>query len=245
MPEWYLIIALLVPLSCMGALWTPMIAFAPFLGLAAGASLCQALLGGWRAQFSTTQLSAFGRLKLRVLTSFLHLLQPMARLRGRLQGGLRRWRRFRGSGMAVPVPHSWKVWTPHWKDPLQRLEAIESQLRILDAYVHRGGDFDRWDLDVRGGMLGSARLLTLAEDQPKGAQLMRYRCWPKISPFGWAQMFLFGALSAGALWEQAWVAGALLAVVTFLLVARTWLECGGAMAAILEATEQTTEADGR
>jgi GT2 family glycosyltransferase len=245
MPEWYLIIAILVPLSCMGALWTPMIAFAPFLGLAAGASLFQALLGGWRAQFSTPHLSAFRRLKLRVLTSFLHLLQPMARLRGRLHGGLRRWRRLRGSGTAVPVPRSGKVWTPHWTDPLQRLEDIESHLRVLDAYVHRGGDFDRWDLEVRGGMLGSARLLTLAEDQPKRAQLRRYRCWPKISPFGWAQMFLFGALSAGAWWEQAWVAGALLAVVTFLLAARTWLECGGAMAAILEATEQRAETGGR
>jgi hypothetical protein len=94
-------------------------------------------------------------------------------------------------------------------------------------------------------MFGTARLLTVAEDQPKRSQLMRHRWWPRITPFGVTQILLFGALSAGAAWERAWVAFALLGMTTLLLTARTWLECGGALAAIRQAIEETVEADGR
>jgi O-antigen biosynthesis protein len=139
--------------------------------------------------------------------------------------------------VALPFPWSSKAWTPHWKDPLVRLEAVESNLRAMGAYAHRGGEFDRWDFEVRGGMFGTARILTVAEDQPKGSQLVRCRLWPRITPFGVTHTLLFGLLSAGALWGSAWIACVLLSMMTFLLASRTWLECGAAMAAIRRAVQ--------
>ena len=39
----------------------------------------------------------------------------------------------------------------------ERLQAIEASLRARGARVRRGGAYDRWDLEVRGGLLGAAR----------------------------------------------------------------------------------------
>src|SRR5207249_10534481 len=55
--------------------------------------LAQASLSAARASFNDAPLHGAARLKRRLLTAALHLLQPLARLRGRLQYGLAPWRR--------------------------------------------------------------------------------------------------------------------------------------------------------
>ena len=47
--------------------------------------------------------------------------------------------------------------------------------------VVRGGDIDRWDIQVRLGPLGSARLRVAVEEHGQGRQLVRYRVWPRWS----------------------------------------------------------------
>ena len=47
--------------------------------------------------------------------------------------------------------------------------------------VVRGGDTDRWDIQVRLGPLGSARLRVAVEEHGQGRQLVRYRVWPRWS----------------------------------------------------------------
>src|SRR5205823_3444057 len=70
------------------------------------------------------------------------------------------------------------IWTEHRDEPDQRLKTMEEGLRAEGACVLRGGRHDRWDLEVRGGFFGAARLLLGVEDHPGGHQMLRLRWWP-------------------------------------------------------------------
>src|SRR3989449_7208553 len=70
------------------------------------------------------------------------------------------------------------VWSEHWLDQDQRLRAMETDLRADGVCVLRGGRVARWDLEVRGGFFGAARLLMGVEEHAGGKQLIRVRWWP-------------------------------------------------------------------
>jgi GT2 family glycosyltransferase len=233
MPEWYLISAGLAGLSLMGVLWAPLFLALSLCILAVGASLVQAgLLGAIRAASIHSQRSRAARLKMRAVTTFLYLLQPLARLRGRLQLGLTPWRQYHTPGMALPRPQVISIWTEYWQAPEKRLQLLETSLREDGTAVFRGGDFDRWDLTVKGGMLGAMRILMAVEEHGLGQQMVRFRVWPRYSSGGLALTVLCGALAAGAALDGAWVAFALLGFVTAALALRALQECGAAAAAV-------------
>ena len=81
MPEWYLLVVALGGLALLGMLWHPLFIAAPLCALTAGASVAQAVISGARASF-TEPRSRLQTLGLHALTALLHLLQPLARLRG-------------------------------------------------------------------------------------------------------------------------------------------------------------------
>src|SRR3954466_5558790 len=114
MPEWYLIVAAIAAVAALGAVWTPLLAALPLLALALVATVVPALTGGAGASFPTPGRPRGQRFALRLLTAALHLLQPAARLRGRLGGGLTPWRR-RGEGRGLPVSRSLTVWSERWQ----------------------------------------------------------------------------------------------------------------------------------
>jgi hypothetical protein len=58
------------------------------------------------------------------------------------------------------------------------LKALQTAMQDTGAVVLHGGDYDRWDLEVRGGICGSARMLMCTEDSGSGTQLVRVRAWP-------------------------------------------------------------------
>src|SRR5258708_11948013 len=93
MPEWYFVIAALAVLSLLGLSWPPLLATLPLLVLAVLAPLAQAALAATRGQFSVPAKS-FGEKEQRwLLTFYMHLMQPLARLIGRVKHGLTPWRR--------------------------------------------------------------------------------------------------------------------------------------------------------
>jgi hypothetical protein len=169
---------------------------------------------------------------LRTVTALLHLLQPLARLRGRLRSGLTFWRHS-ASGFTLPWPRKFAVWTGHWRDPNERLKSFESDLRKAGVYVRRGGDYDRWDLEVRAGLLGFARLLMAVEDHGAGNQFVRLRLWPKCSLLELLLPVLVAFLSAAAALDDAWVTAAILGLLSFLLTIYSLRGCGSAVAAVL------------
>ena len=237
LPDWYLFVAALVALSALGVLWTPLLLLVPVLGLAVLVSLLHAWLSSADTRASGSPRSRGGRLRLRALTAFLHLLQPMARLWGRLRGGLVPWRRRGRRGGVLPRRRTSAIWSESWRSSEERMGSIESLLRRDGVPVLRGGPHDRWDLAVRNGPLGSARLIMGVEEHALGRQLVRFRSWPRCATEWLFLAVIFAALGAWAAFDGAWVACALLAAVPIALALRTLLECAAAMGAITRALE--------
>jgi len=106
-------------------------------------------------------------------------------------------------------------------------------LRKAGVYVRRGGDYDRWDLEVRAGLLGFARLLMAVEDHGAGNQFVRLRLWPKCSLLELLLPVLFASLSAAAALDNAWMASVILGLLSLLLTKYSLRGCGSAIAAVI------------
>ena len=231
MPEWYLIIISLAALAALGVFWTPLLLALPLLLLAVGALFAQAGLSAAKASFTVAPRSRFAKLKLWALTTALHLMQPLARLRGRLRWGLTPWRKRGVRGFSPPWPRTLTHWSEErWQSADEKLRALEKALQDDGVCVLRGGDFDRWDLEVRGGLLGATRLRLAVEDHGANNQLARFRLWPKCSPKGVILILLFVDLSVMAMADEAWIASAILGADAALFALRMLYECAAATA---------------
>jgi len=239
-PEWYALIGFLATLCALGTVWRPMLLFLPLLALAVGASLIQVGLSAFHTSFASSARSRQSRLKLFSLTAFLHLIQPLARLYGRLRHGLTAWRGD-AVGRSLPRPQTIAIWSERWQAPDERLRSIETSLREYGIAVHRGGDYDRWDLEVRRGMLGAVRLLMANEEYPTGKQLLRFRTWTLCPPGVPLLTLLFVALSLWAALDQAWVVCAILGGFAALLVLGTLQHCAIASTATLSMLRKLEE----
>jgi GT2 family glycosyltransferase len=176
MPEWYLVIFTLSLLCILGAGWRPLVfVSAPLLAIAVALVAGRALRSAAAAQFATRHGSRSKLLMMRSLTALLHILQPAARLHGRLAHGLKPWRTRARGRPRLRVRETWAFWSAQWVDPHERLRAIERRVLAAGARIRRGGDFDRWDAEVGVGLLVHARLLLSVEEQGGGAQLIRVR----------------------------------------------------------------------
>ena len=231
MPEWYLVIAALAALSLLGLSWPPLRAALPLAALAAAATLAQAALAASRASFPRRARSPGEGARRRALTALLHLMQPLARLIGRLRHGLTPWRRVPGEWIA-PRPFVRGAWREHGRAPEQWLRDIEARLRQAGAPVRAGGDYDRWDLETRRGLLGGARVRLALEEHGGGRQLARWRAWPRPSSAAVATVAAVGALAVLALLDRGWVAAAALAALDALLAWRIARDCGAALASL-------------
>jgi glycosyltransferase involved in cell wall biosynthesis len=235
MPEWWLVLAGLGAIGIMGALWRPLswawLAFA----LAAGLALVQAIRCGTGNSFADIAPTRLGRWQRRALTSFLYLVQPLARLCGRLRHGLTVWRRHPLSGYCFPSPWTADIWAQGFQNVEARLQAIEVEQRVMGVVAVRGSPFDRWDLEVSGGMCGATRLSLGAENHSSGRQLLRVRCWPRCSFLAGAFSVCFGTLAFAAAVDGAVGTCALLGSVASALILRTVQECAFGNTAFLKA----------
>ncbi len=231
MPEWYLVLLGLGLLAALGRNYGRLWMFLPIFFMASAAPLIQAWRSAAAATFLEPPRSAAGRLKLRFLTAFLYVLQPIARLWGRIQYGLAPWRKH-VSGFSVPRRVKYQVWSETWRDPAQWLETVEQIVRAAGATVVRGQDFDRWDLEVPGGVFGSCRLQIAVEEHGGGRQFVRFRSWPRHAPFVLAPLILFAAGAIEAELSHAHTAFMFLSTLAGFAVLQTILQCGAAMAVI-------------
>jgi O-antigen biosynthesis protein len=198
LPEWYLLIAMLVALSLLGLTWEPLLFFAaPLLAGAVSALAVQALSNAATARFATrpSRLQSFKR---RSLTALLHALQPAARLWGRLSRGLPSLRYSVRTRPVFLLRRKWSLWTTNWMDSRQRLRELEQSLLGAGARVRRGGDYDRWDMEVEVGALLRARLLMGIEEHGGGAQLVRLRVFRRCSTGALLLMTTLGMLGLAA-----------------------------------------------
>jgi hypothetical protein len=161
------------------------------------------------------------------------VLQPLARLVGRIEYGLAPWRRLRmrRASIALPRRHELAMWDEEWRPPEDRLSDVAAALRRTGLAMRSGGAFDQWDVEVRGGICGGARVLFAAEDHGAGRQYVRFRITPRYSrAVVFVAIVLLGLATAAAL-GGAWIAAALVGAIAAALLVWSMLECGVASAA--------------
>jgi GT2 family glycosyltransferase len=230
MPEWYLVISWLAMLTLLGLVWKPLLWSGLALIAATGLLIADAVLASTEATFPPG-LSRRELRRHRILTVWLHLLQPFARLRGRITEGLTPWTGRAPGGIRSPRSTIVTWWSEKWESPEDRLQRIEEVLQNSKLLVYRGGDFDRWDLEVRGGTLGAVKLLMGIEEHGAGRQMVRIKVWPKISFALYPVVFLFTVTGMLAANDGASTVGMILLGIAGLLVAQGLAECGVAKAA--------------
>ena len=234
MPEWYLGVALLAVFALAGALWAPLRFAIALFALAAAAPLALAVTNAARVRFPYPARDLRERLLRRPLTAFLHAMQPLARLHGRLKHGLTPWRDRSGAGIAAPIVHARRIWCERSRPTEERIDIIDLGLRTRGIPVRRGGDFDRWDLELRGGPFAAARMRMAVEEHAGGQQLVRLRAWPRVSPAAASLALLFAGLAVTSARDSI-AAAVLLGALALGLAASMALGAGAAMAASRDA----------
>lgn len=240
MPEWYLVILVLLLLSALGIVWKPLLITIVFLIPAVSLPVIQAGLSSFHASFDDSY-QKHEIFKMRLKTLFLHLFQPLARLYGRIKNGLTPWRWQSKFIFSLPIPQSSIVWSEFWQVPEKRLASLETALRQKGASVVRGGDCDRWDLEVRGGLFGAVRILMAVEDHGSGTQLVRFRAWPQLYFLPLCLALLFALLAFGAAIEHVWIAAGLLGFCSLWFMIQKLRYCGAAMAHYSYALQETVK----
>ena len=182
----------------------------PMLGLSAGLPFMNVLIRVAHLRDKAKPQGHFNRFKFQVVTTFMYMMQPLARLYGRLTWGLTPWRRSL-TGFYPPWPGGFTLWSERWQAAEERLQLLEATLRTEGAVVLRGGAYDRWDLEVRGGFVGATRTQMVIEEHGAGQQYIRFRFWPRCSTAWVVATILFAFLCDWAAFDHAWLASAVLA----------------------------------
>jgi O-antigen biosynthesis protein len=240
MPEWYLLLALLAAAATYESIHEPLFFRVPLLAVplslllffaSLAALLGQAVASAWSV-LPRVRRSRRYRVGFLLAMTMLYVLQPAARLGGRLRQGLTPWRTRGLRGVALPWPQRCSVWSERWLSPTDWLRRLEEEVRRSNAAVYRGGDYDRWDLEARVGALGSARLRMAVEEHGHGKQLLRFRLWPV-----WSRLFALFA-PALAFWlafeiVRDTVAATVVGILVALLVIRALREVSTAVGLLL------------
>lgn len=239
-PEWYLLMAGLSLLAGIGHYWptlTP-VAFV-LIGAALVTFLGQAFVHGLRACSAGVPESPARHWQLVAGTTFLHILQPLARLWGRYSYGLRPFRARAATGFAAPLSRRLSVWSERWRSGDVWLADLETTLRKRHAVVSRGGDFDRWDLRVQTGFSSFVLVFMAIEEHGSGKQLVRFRCRPQTVVSIRVLVYALSALALLAAFDHNRIGFLTLGFVAAALSARAFRECGATMAAVLAALAES------
>ncbi|HUP23138.1 MAG TPA: hypothetical protein VNB06_09370, partial [Thermoanaerobaculia bacterium] len=203
-----------------------------------GVLVVQAAIGGARADLPLA-VRRLRRWKSRVTIGVLHLLQPVMRLWGRLGYGLHPLKRSASRPRPIfPGTYQRSIWSTEWRSAQERLERLERRMKRLGARVRRGGDFDSWDLEVSGGLLGGARLRMAIEEHGQGRQMARFMLSPALARW---TLPLVGGLAAFAAFLSFFdnqIATILLAGVAALSGIRGFADCSGALSVLQAAVDE-------
>ena len=242
MPEWNIVLATLGVLSAFGVYWSPLLWGTPLVGLFLVGAIGLAWRNACRGTYELPR-TRLSQIRSTLVTAGLHLMQPFARLTGRLRSGLTPWRIRVSEKFTLPWPRTMNTWSEHWIAPSERLEQLESTLQAKRAKIMRGGDYDRWDLQVKTGMLGGIRVRMVVEEHGEGKQLIRCRVWPKCSVIAMVSALSFSLLCGWAFVDQAsWVAAVLFGI-PLLVGLRMVQEYSSALFAAQEALSATANTE--
>jgi GT2 family glycosyltransferase len=223
-PEWYLATGFLALVFLLTITWSVSIIPGALLLAGLATSISQALMNAHRIRIDAKP--GLERIRLRAAIFFLQLLQPIARLKGRLGSGPMPWNWHLIATRPRFFPLTMKLWRDEWQDSSETLKNLRSKLRGSSIVVKSGGDYDRWDLEAREGQFGGCRLLLATQSYGTGRQLLRYRIFPRYSGLVLAVSALFAVISIVAGLSGTWIPGIVSGSVAGILLALAILETG-------------------
>ena len=228
-PEWVLINIILASLSLLACFWGRLLLAPPLLFFGVASGLVAGTARASRVHFSTR--TRFARLRLKALTAFLGLQQPLARPWGRWTYEAGFCRQHRTAGSRLPLPCRFRYWTEQRREAIEWLSMIEAGVRAGGAVVRRGGDYDAWDLEVCANIFGNTRIRVLSEEYD-GKQLVHVYTYPRLCslPLIWITLLLI--LSALAVSDHAWIAAGSLGTMSATLGALAYRSLGLVTAAV-------------
>src|SRR5438067_50241 len=229
--EWQLTNLVLATLCVVSMFWGRLLGVLPVAIVAFVLSLVPAISAAAKVRFPETK-GRFTRFRLRLVTGLLHLMQPLTRLWSRLVYSLTAWRIRRFPTLSFPWPRTFQLWSEKWLDSTEVLASLESVLRSGGAVVRRGGDYDSWELELRGGLFGGVRVRTVTENYGCGKHMLRLcsRPWFSISGAGTTLLLMIACF--GALLDHAVYAASILAPLSVMFGAITFRSAAVAVGAI-------------
>ena len=239
MPEWYLVIGLLSLMFILSFSWGPWIIFGALSAITIALPAIEAGLDAQRARLGTYGRTHWEILRFRTTVFSLHLLQPLARLAGRLSYGLTPWRRRGVKAKYRFTPLKMTQWRDQWESPEATLKGLHERFRETGASIRIGGNYDSWDLEVRGGLFGKSRLLLSTEEHAPGKQLLRYKITPNYSRNALITILAFAAISIAAGLSRAWLPSVTSGLLACLVVADTVIDTGFAAGMLRELLART------
>jgi glycosyltransferase involved in cell wall biosynthesis len=180
MPEWYLISAGFGLFGLLGFIWQPLFILIPLFIISVIVVVAQAVVSARKNSTLQPEQKKDWRYKFTIV--LLHLIQPVARLYGRIMNGLTPWRK-RGVGIRREFIFSFKPrvfmhWSEKWRSAEEWLTLIEKNILELKNRVKRGDEFSEWDLEVRNGLFGECRSVLTIEEHGMGRQYIKLKCSP-------------------------------------------------------------------
>lgn len=210
MPEWFLLIAALSVVALLGMSWPPLLWATPLLLVALILPVAQAGLSAARADFPTPRPHRGKRAVLKLVTAALHLLQPVARLKGRLRHGLTPWRSRQRGRAAWRLRYETESSCTPGASRDAWLERLAARARAHHLIVRENQGSGSWDLEFLSGSVGSARLLMVLVDDAAGGQRLRVRCWSRLRPAYGTAFVLMLVPALLAAYDGAWVAASVI-----------------------------------
>jgi len=215
MPEWYMLSAIVGMLATLGFFWAPLLwAWALFV-----VSLLIIITQSALSAFTniSSQHVHQRKMKYKLLITFLHMLQPLARLCGRLKHGLTPWRKKKPLSKLrynfALGSKTFTYWSEQWRPVEDWLEDIEHNLIDLKARFKRGGDFDRWDVQVTNSLFSVSRGLVTIEEHGSGKQLLRFKVWSRASKAVAGAIVILLTIATFAALDKAWIMAFFLAMI--------------------------------
>lgn len=238
MPEWYLFIFLLGLISLLGFEWKPMLWAFPAFMASALILLFQAGNSARNAYYSANTPVAGGKLKFWILTTSLHIVQPYARLVGRITNGLTLWKHKLDYISNVKVLFTYRRirqhWSVNWKPTEEWLGIIRKELILKNNKVIQGGEYDRWDYRNMVGLFGSIRSLLTIEEHGMGKQMLKLRMWMEVPKTGLSLLLAFSALSAIAFINEAYVSFGFFCMLSLIILLKILSDQAGSLISLIE-----------
>jgi hypothetical protein len=139
------------------------------------------------------------------------MIQPVARLYGRIKFGLTPWRK-RGAGwswkyLGILKGKTFLHWSEKWHSNEDYLIALEENLISQQMRALRGGDFDRWDLQTGNRLFAYVRCLLTVEEHGAGTQYVKIKSTVSLAGFSLIALTIMGILACLSFFYQEWFVG--------------------------------------